>query len=143
MSADDTDPGTSASGVDVDEKDLSDEGEGGPNPKGDTTRGDGGVFDLLVEVIFDLLRAVVDESVGKEISRFFASYEKARRRLHALGVLALTVLVLLFLAAIVWLLVGVVFLADRFPATGDPLVFAVGVAVGYALAVIAGLVYSR
>jgi ferric-dicitrate binding protein FerR (iron transport regulator) len=97
---------------------------------------------LLVGLLTDLLRAVVDESVGHELSRFFASYEAARRRLRALGVLALTVLVLLLLAAIVWLLVGVVFLADRFPATGDPLVFAVGIAVGYALAVIAGLVYN-
>ena len=142
MSAEDTDPDSSASDVDVEEKDLSNEG-GGADPENDTTGGDGGFFDLLVEVVVDLLRAVVDESVGKEISRFFASYEKARRRLRALGVLALTVLVLLLLAAIVWLLVGVVFLADRFPATGDPLVFAVGIAAGYALAVVAGLVYSR
>ena len=130
----------SGSGVDVDEKSLSDQGTSGP---GEDSAKQKGVFGLVVEVLVDLLRAVVDESVGQEISRFFASYEAARRRLRALGVLVLTVLVLLLLAAIVWLLVGVVFLADRFPATGDPLVFAVGVAVGYALAVVAGLVYSR
>lgn len=124
-------------GIDVEETDLSDE------VAEDTDETDdrallGVLFGLLVE----LIRAVIAESVGYEISRAYASYETARRRLRALGVLALTVLVLLLLAAIVWLLVGVVFLADRFPATGDPLVFAVGVAVGYALAVIAGLVYN-
>jgi hypothetical protein len=134
MSADDTD-------VDVEETDLSEDGDERGTNRSSTTE-ERGVFGLLVEVLADLLRAVVDESVGNELSRFFASYEAARRRLRALGVLALTVLVLLLLAAIVWLLVGVVFLADRFPATGDPLVFAVGIAVGYALAVIAGLVYN-
>ena len=134
MSADDTE-------VDVEETNLSEEGDGS-GANGSSTTEERGVFGLLVEVLADLLRAVVDESVGNELSRFFASYEAARRRLRALGVLALTVLVLLLLAAIVWLLVGVVFLADRFPATGDPLVFAVGIAVGYALAVIAGLVYN-
>jgi len=122
--------------VEVEETELTE----GDDDVDSTEGGDGGrLLDLLVE----LVRVLVSESVGDELSRAFASYEAARRRLRALGVLALTVLVLLLLAAIVWLLVGVVFLADRFPSTGDPLVFAVGVAVGYALAVIAGLVYSR
>ena len=124
------------------------EAEGG-EPPGENHGGDGeeegeydgwrSVLDLLTEV----LRAVVSEGVGDELSRFVASYEAARQRLRVIGVLTLTLLVMLLLAAVVWLLVGVVFLADRFPATGDPLVFGVGLIVGYALAVVAGLVYSR
>lgn len=138
MSEDDTD---SESGIDVEEEDLSGGDESGDGAKGVDATEEGGVLGLLTELLVEVLRAILHESVGEELSRFFASYEKARSRLRTLGVLALTVLVLLLLAAIVWLLVGVVFLADRFPSTGDPLVFAVGVAVGYALAVVAGLVY--
>lgn len=135
--------------IDVEESDLSDEAGEHDRERArherDARRDEGmdTVFEMVVELLTELLRAVVADSVGHELSRVYASYDTARRRLRALGVLALTVLVLLMLAAIVWLLVGVVFLADRFPATGDPLVFAVGIAVGYALAVIAGLVYSR
>jgi len=132
--------------IDVEETDLSDEDEndGVKEARGKSIRTDtdNGIFGMIITLLAELLRAVVAESVGYEISRAYASYATARKRLRALGVLALTVLVLLLLAAIVWLLVGVVFLADRFPATGDPLVFAVGAIVGYALAVIAGLVYS-
>lgn len=137
MSSDDTDP---ESDIDVEEKSLSEGNRSDANRDGTTEKV--GVLGLLTDLLVEVIRAVLYESVGQELSRAFASYEKARRRLRALGVLALTVLVLLLLAAIVWLLVGVVFLADRFPATGDPLVFAVGVAIGYALAVIAGLVYN-
>jgi hypothetical protein len=131
--------------IDVEETDLPDESdEGTGSEKGSRSDTyDGGLLEAVLELLTELLRVVISESFGYEISRIVKSYETARKRLRALGVLALTVLVLLLLAAIVWLLVGVVFLADRFPATGDPLVFAVGVAVGYALAVIAGLVYSR
>jgi hypothetical protein len=136
MSDDEPEADVDVEKTDIPEEDEDDRKEGGASRNGEN------FFDLLVGLLTDLLRAVVDESVGHELSRFFASYEAARRRLRALGILALTVLVLLLLAAIVWLLVGVVFLADRFPATGDPLVFAVGIAVGYALAVIAGLVYN-
>ena len=138
MSQDDTD---SESGIDVEEEDLSggDESADGAN-RGDTTE-EGGALGSLTELLVEVLRAILHESVGEELSRIVASYEKARSRLRTLGVLALTVLVLLLLAAIVWLLVGVVFLADRFPSTGDPLVFGVGLLVGYVLAVIAGLVY--
>ena len=130
--------------IDVEETDLSDEEEESAERDGTKeVRTDAdGILGTLITLLAELLRAVVAESVGYEISRAYASYETARKRLRALGMLALTVLVLLLLAAIVWLLVGVVFLADRFPATGDPLVFAVGAIVGYALAVIAGLVYS-
>jgi len=44
--------------------------------------------------------------------------------------------------SVVWFLVGVAFLVDRFPATADPLVFAAGLVVGYLVAVVAGVVYS-
>lgn len=130
--------------IDVEETDLPDESdedtESEKGSRSDTS--DRGLLEAVLELLTELLRAVISESFGYEISRAVKSYETARKRLRALGVLALTVLVLLLLAAIVWLLVGVVFLADRFPSTGDPLVFAVGAIVGYALAVIAGLVYN-
>ncbi len=124
--------------VEVEEDDLSGENDERNSEQDDESGGWRSVLDLLTE----LLRALVSEGIGDELSRFAASYEAARQRLRVLGTLALTVLVLLLLAAIVWLLVGVVFLADRFPSTGDPLVFGVGLIVGYALAVIAGLVYG-
>jgi len=56
--------------------------------------------------------------------------------------LALTFLVFGILMSVVWFLVGVAFLVDRFPATADPLVFAAGLVVGYLVAVVAGVVYS-
>lgn len=123
--------------VEVEEDDLSGENEERNGKEEDESDRRRSVLDLLIE----LLRALVSEGVGDELSRFAASYEAARQRLRVLGVLALTVLVLLLLATVVWLLVGVVFLADRFPSTGDPLVFGVGLIVGYALAVLAGIVY--
>lgn len=126
--------------VEAEEDELSGENdERNGKEEGGVSDGWRSVLDLLTE----LLRALITEGIGDELSRFVASYEAARQRLRLLGVLALTVLVLLLLAAVVWLLVGVVFLAERFPATGDPLVFGVGLIVGYALAVVAGLVYSR
>ncbi|MFP4174231.1 MAG: hypothetical protein ACLFSW_00435 [Halobacteriales archaeon] len=127
-------------GIEVKEADLSDEEVDGDDGIADEDRtGDDGrhgvlgtVFDLAVRV----LRIVVSVVVGYNVSR-------VRRRLRLLGFLALGFLVFGFLASVVWLLVGVAFLIERFPAAADPLVFAAGGVVGYLVAVVAGLVYSR
>ncbi|MFP4189011.1 MAG: hypothetical protein ACLFR5_06360 [Halobacteriales archaeon] len=127
-------------GIEVKEADLSDEEVDGDDGIADEDRtGDDGrhgvlgtVFDLAVRV----LRIVVSVVVGYNVSQ-------VRRRLRLLGFLALGFLVFGFLASVVWLLVGVAFLIERFPAAADPLVFAAGGVVGYLVAVVAGLVYSR
>jgi hypothetical protein len=116
--------------LEVEEADLSEDGGG--------SDGDGGRRRLLgafVDFIVNVVRILFSEVVGYRVSR-------AKRRLRLLGVLALTFLVFGLLASVVWLLVGVAFLVERFPATADPLVFAAGGVVGYLVAVVAGIVYS-
>ena len=124
--------------IDVEEADLSDEEvDEGEGIADEDRAGDGGrhgflstVFDLAVRV----LRVVVSVVVGYNVSQ-------VRRRIRLLGFLALAFLVFGILASVVWLLVGVAFLVERFPAAADPLVFAAGGVVGYLVAVVAGLVY--
>lgn len=129
--------------VDVEETDLSGGDEGGGD--GDSGRSGsrrGRVFRAFLDFVREVLRIVLSEIIGYELSRVAASYDAARRRLRLLGVLALTFLVFGILMSVVWFLVGVAFLVERFPATADPLVFAAGLVVGYLIAVIAGIVYS-
>lgn len=121
-------------GVEVEETEL-------PEEESSVAEGENGRE--IIELLADLVGAIVSERVGEKISRVVASYEAARTRLRTLGILALAFLVFALLAAIIWLLVGVVFLAERVPVTVDPMVFGVGLVVGYALAIVAGLVYSR
>jgi hypothetical protein len=140
--------------IEVEEADLSDEGDGngsdgygsgaggggGDDDGGEEGRGhrNGGRSDgflrTLLSLVTRLARALVSNAVGYELSR-------VRRRIRVLGALALTFLVLGILASVVWLLVGVAFLAESFPAAANPLVFAAGGVVGYLAAVVAGVVY--
>jgi hypothetical protein len=126
--------------IDVEEADLGN-GEG----KRDRSDGKGSrrgrIFRAFLDFVEEVFRILFSEVVGYELSRVAASYESARRRLRVLGVLALTFFVLGILASVVWLLVGVAFLVERFPASTDPLVFAAGGVVGYLIAVVAGIVY--
>lgn len=131
--------------VDVEETDLSGERRDGGESRGDGNSGSrrGRIFRAFLDFVEEVFRIVFSEVVGYELSRVAASYDAARRRLRLLGVLALTFLVFGILMSVVWFLVGIAFLVERFPATADPLVFAAGGVVGYLIAVIAGVVYSR
>jgi len=130
--------------IDVEEADLSGDEGGGD---GRTERGDGStrgrVFGAFLDFVAEVVRILFSELVGYRLSRVAASFEAARRRLRVLGVLAVTFLVFGILASVVWFLVGVAFLVERFPVAADPLVFAAGGVVGYLVAVVAGIVYSR
>lgn len=126
--------------IDVEEADLSDGGNNGADDGGSRRRR---IFNAFVDFVAEVARIVFSEAVGYRLSRVAKSYEAARRRLRVLGILALTFFVLGTLASVVWLLVGVGFLVERFPSTADPLVFAAGGVVGYLVAVVAGVVYSR
>ena len=117
--------------VEVEEADLSEGEDGEDEEDGGRRRILGAFADFVTEVI----RILFSEVVGYRLSR-------ARRRLRILGILALAFFVFGLLASAVWLLVGVVFLVERFPSTADPLVFAAGGVVGYLVAVVAGLVYT-
>lgn len=130
--------------VDVEEADLSGDDGGGDEGK---TEGDGStrgrVFGAFLDFLAEVARILFSELVGYRLSQVAESFEAARRRLRVLGVLALTFLVFGILTSVVWFLVGVAFLVERFPVAADPLVFAAGGAVGYLVAVVAGVVYSR
>lgn len=133
--------------IEVEEADLSGEGDGSGSDGYGGGSGGGedeeehrkgvqrdGFLRTLLSLVARLARALVSNAVGYELSR-------VRRRIRVLGALALTFLVLGILASVVWLLVGVAFLAESFPAAANPLVFAAGGVVGYLAAVVAGVVY--
>lgn len=126
--------------IDVEEADL---GDGGKKRERSERKGStvGRLFRAFLEFVEEIFRILFSEFVGYELSRVTASYESARRRLRVLGVLALTFFTFGILASVVWFLVGVAFLIERFPATTDPLVFAAGGVIGYLIAVVAGIVY--
>jgi hypothetical protein len=128
-------------GIDVEESNLSgdDGGEGNTEDDGSTR---GRVFGAFLDFLAEVARILFSELLGYRLSRIAASFEAAQRRLRVLGVLALTFLVFGILTSVVWFLVGVAFLVERFPVAADPVVFAAGGAIGYLIAVVAGIVYS-
>lgn len=117
--------------IEVKEADLSEE-RGDSEDGGD--KGERKRIRGLVDFVADLLRIVVSEAVGYQVSR-------VTRRIRLVANLAVAFFVLGVIASVVWMLVGVAFLAERFPSAADPLVFVGGVVVGYLVAVLAGLAY--
>ena len=118
-------------GIDVEEADLSGDG-GGERGEGDEEGR--GILRSLLGFAVGVVRLATERALGQSVAR-------VRRRVRVLGILALAFLVIGTVASIVWTLVGVAFLAERFPSTVDPLVFASGFVAGYVVAVVAGIVY--
>jgi len=102
-----------------------------------------GVRGFLARLVRELLRVVVDEIVGAELDRLSRRYGRVSRRLRRLHLLALVFLGVGIVAQTLALFVGLAWLSQNFPAATDPLFFVAGVVVGYLVAVVAGLVYTR
>lgn len=138
--------------IEIEKVSLDDEGEEREATRSRSSDGSrsGGIRGVLARILHEVLRIVVDEIVGTELDRLSRKYRRASRtyrkvsrRLRRLHLLALVFLGVGIVAQTLALFVGVAWLSQNFPATADPLFFVAGAVVGYLVAVVAGIVYTR
>lgn len=85
----------------------------------------------------------IEQKIDRRLDSLESRLDAFGRRLSIIGLLVLVFVVVAIVVQVVWLFVGVVWLVKNTALTTNPIVFVIGLVVGYAACLVTGVIYMR